>query len=164
VGNTVPAKATCQTSLSFAPVARGAFNGTFQVASNSIDASPVINLSGTGVGPSVSYAPPSLTFGSQAVGTQSAVQSVTITNTSSGDTARDLHINSLSIDGFGAPNFTVDQVYDLCTAATVAPGQSCSVGLRFTPIRTGATDATLRVEHDAYVDPARVTMTGNGVP
>jgi hypothetical protein len=163
-GNTVPAKATCQTNLSFAPVARGPLVGTFQVASNSIDSSPVINLSGTGVGPSVTYAPTSHAFGTQAVGTQSDVKTVTITNNSSGDSARDLHINSLSIDGFGAPNFLVDQVYDLCTAATVAPGQSCTVGIRFAPIRTGATDATLRVEHDAFIDPPRVTLSGTGNP
>jgi hypothetical protein len=109
----------------------------------------------------VSYSPASFAFGNQSVGTQSdPPKMVTIKNT--GD--RDLHINSLSIDGFGAPNFLVDQVYDLCTAATLAPNATCTVGIRFAPIRTGATDATLRVEHDAYVDPPRVTMNGNGVP
>jgi hypothetical protein len=161
-GNAVPAKATCQTNLSFAPVARGPLSGTFQVASNSIDPSPLISLSGTGVGPSVAYAPASHAFGTQAVGTQSEVRTVTVSNNSSGDSARDLHINSLSIDGFGAPNFLVDQVADLCTGATVAPGQSCTVGIRFAPIRPGATDATLRVEHDAFIDPVRVTLSGTG--
>jgi hypothetical protein len=84
---------------------------------------------------------------------------VTITN--SGD--RDLHINSISIDGFGAPNFVVDQVFDLCTAATLAPNATCQVGIRFAPIRPGATNATLRVEHDAYFDAPRVTLTGTGI-
>jgi hypothetical protein len=165
-GNIIPAKSSCEIDLSFSPVARGAISGSFSLDAGSIDPSPTISLSGTGVGPSVAYAPASLTFPNTAVGDQSAIQTVTITNTSdpaAGGTGRDLHINSLSIEGFGSPNFLIDQAADLCSGATITPGSSCTVGLRFAPIRTGATDANLRVEHDAFVDPARVTFSGTGV-
>jgi titin len=159
-GNILAAKTSCRVELTFTPQARGAITGTFWVSSNSIDPSPILSLSGSGVGPALSYSPTSIAFGNQNVGTQSdPVRTVRITNT--GD--RDLHITSISIDGFGAPNFMVDQVYDLCTAATVIPGGFCTVGIRFAPIRAGYSDATLRVEHDAFADPPRVTLSGTGV-
>jgi hypothetical protein len=157
-GNTIFAKTSCQFQLTFTPVQRDGITGTFSLASNSIDASPVISLSGTGVGPIIGYSPASIAFGSQAVDTLSDVRTVTITNSGN----RDLYINSVSIDGFGAPNFLIDQVYDLCTGALVAPATSCTVGIRFAPIRTGATSATVKVEHDAFVDPAKVTLSGTG--
>jgi hypothetical protein len=171
-GNITPAGSTCQVELSFTPVVRGSITGTFSVTSNSIGGGagggttagpdPTLSLAGRGVGPAISYSPTSLAFGNQAVGTESALQMVTITNNAPAATARDLHINSISIEGFGAPNYVVDQASDLCTAATLAAGQSCTVGIKFAPIRTGPADATLRVEHDAYVDPPRVTLSGSG--
>jgi hypothetical protein len=157
-GNTIFAKTSCQFQLTFTPVQRDGITGTFSLASNSIDASPVISLSGTGVGPIIGYSPASIAFGNQAVDTLSDLRTVTITNSGN----RDLYINSVSIDGFGAPNFLIDQVYDLCTGALVAPNASCTVGIRFAPIRAGATSATVKVEHDAFVDPAKVTLSGTG--
>jgi hypothetical protein len=166
-GNITPAQGSCEIDLSFTPVARGAISGSFSVDAGAIDPSPVISLSGTGVGPDIAYAPASLLFPDTAVSTQSSLQTITIRNSSdptAGGTGRDLHINSLSIEGFGAPNFLIDQASDLCTGATLKPNDSCTVGLAFAPIREGLTDGNLKVEHDAFQDPARVTFSGRGTP
>jgi hypothetical protein len=100
-----------------------------------------------------------MSFGLVTVGEASDAQTLTIRN--SGD--RPLSINAVSIEGSGAPNFTVDQVLDMCTGFQLAAnGGSCTVGIRFTPIRTGAADARIRVEHDAYINPAQVAVSGTG--
>jgi hypothetical protein len=166
-GNITPAAGSCEIDIAFTPVIRGAISGSFSVDSSAIDPSPTVSLAGMGVGPDIAYAPGSMLFPDTAVSTQSADQTVTIRNSSdptAGGTGRDLHINSLSIEGFGAPNFLVNQSADLCTGATLKPGDSCTVGIAFAPIREGALDANLKVEHDAFVDPPRVTFSGKGTP
>src|SRR5207249_5773955 len=51
------------------------------IRSNAQGSPQTVTLSGTGLGPVVSLSPPSLTFGTQLVGTASAAQAVTLHNT-----------------------------------------------------------------------------------
>ena len=74
--------------------------------------------------PGVAFAPTSLTFAAQAVGTTSAPQSITITNTGNAG----LFINSAATRGADPLDFT--QVDDGCSGLTLAPGSSCSVSIK----------------------------------
>src|SRR5437763_12543549 len=81
--------------------------------------------------PAVTFNPTSLTYGAQAIGTTSAPQSITITNTGSAS----LFVNSAQTRGTDPLDFT--QVGDSCSGVTLAPGTSCSVSITFKPIASG---------------------------
>lgn len=102
----------------------------------------------------VTFTPASLTFGSQAVGTTSAPQSVTLTNT--GDAS--LFINGVSISQTGL-DFNTDEA---CAGLTLTPGTSCSMSVVFNPSLTGTRTATLNVTDNAAGSPQTVPLTGTG--
>ena len=104
--------------------------------------------------PSVTFTPTSLTFAAQAIGTTSAPQSITITNTGKAS----LFINSAAV-----PN-TLDftEVNDGCSGLTLAAGTSCSVSITFSPTGSGTRSATFTLTDNAAGSPQRVPMTGTG--
>ena len=77
---------------------------------------------------SISIVPSSLNFGSQTVGTSSAGQSVTVTNTG----ATSLTFTAISNSGTNPKDFA--GVVYTCTK-TLAPGASCTITVKFTPQR-----------------------------
>lgn len=104
--------------------------------------------------PAVTFTPTSLTFGSQAVGTTSAPQSVTVTNSGTAN----LFINGVSITQAGL-DFNTDEA---CAGLTLAPGTSCSMSVVFNPSLTGTRTATLNVTDNAAGSPQTVPLTGTG--
>ncbi|MGE0549379.1 MAG: choice-of-anchor D domain-containing protein [Kofleriaceae bacterium] len=73
-------------TVTMAPSSVGAKSATIVVTSNDPDNGTLtITLAGTGVSPTASVDPTSLAFGTVEVGTQSAGQSVTVTNTGTSD-------------------------------------------------------------------------------
>src|SRR5262249_39678779 len=96
-------------------------------------------------------------FGNQTVGGTSAAQSVTVTNTGSAT----LTLSALTLGGTNAADFARSGT---CTATTsLAPTQSCTVGITFTPGAAGARTATLQVTSNAATSPDSVSLTGTGV-
>jgi hypothetical protein len=97
--------------------------------------------------------PTSLSFGNQALHTQSAAQTVTLKNTAE----TPLEITGLDVTG----DF---QVKNGCPA-TLAAGASCTLAVTFTPSATGARTGTFTV-HDNWSgsvsDPQTVELTGTG--
>src|SRR4051795_12710694 len=106
--------------------------------------------------PSVTFTPTSLTFAAQAIGTTSAPQSITITNTGSAS----LFINSAATRGADALDFT--QVDDGCSGLTLPAGSSCSVSITFSPTATGARSGTFILTDNAPASPQTVPITGPG--
>ncbi|EEF27023.1 Ice nucleation protein, putative [Ricinus communis] len=78
--------ATCTVNVTFAPVTLGAQSGTLTIATNG--GNQAVSLSGTGLLAVLAASPSSLAFGNQTVGTTSASQTVTLTN--SGNTSATL--------------------------------------------------------------------------
>lgn len=106
--------------------------------------------------PVVSLSSASLDFGNQAVGTTSAEMTLTVTNSGSAD----LNITTVTLSGadmadFGTPTNT-------CAGATIVPGDTCSVGVTFTPSATGAESASLAFTDDASDSPQTVALIGTG--
>jgi hypothetical protein len=97
--------------------------------------------------------PASLTFGSQAIGTTSAPQTVTITNTGTAN----LLINGEAISGPDAGDFGAAEN---CAGLTLTPGTSCAESITFSPTATGTRSATLTVT--AGGSPQTVSLTGTG--
>ena len=79
--NALASGSICTVSVFFTPAAAGLRSASLTVNDNA-SVSPTVALSGTGIVPVV-VSPSSLSFGSQAKGTTSAAQSLTLTNNQS---------------------------------------------------------------------------------
>ncbi len=105
--------------------------------------------------PAVLVNPTSIDFGDVQVFNWSASQTVTLTNTGTGD----LHIGAISNDG----EFWVLPWADNCSNQTVIPTGTCTFEVIFTPSSTGAKTGTVSIPSDAATTPDTVALTGNGV-
>src|SRR3954465_9001129 len=99
----------------------------------------------------VTFSPSSLTFAAQNVGTTSASQTVTATNTSGSS----FLVNSAAVHSL---DFTV--VDDQCSGLTIANGASCTVSITFSPTTTGTRTADYVFTHN-NVD-SNVPLPGSG--
>src|SRR5438046_3872028 len=111
---------------------------------------------GTTGAPAVTFTPSSLTFAAQAIGTTSAPQSITITNTGNAS----LFINSAATRGANPLDFT--QMDDGCSGLTLAAGTGCSVSIAFSPTASGTRSATFILTDNAAGSPQTVPITGTG--
>ena len=152
---------SCTVNVTFTPMATGTLTGTVTVTYTSTgSATPqttTITLTGTGTaasGGTITIAPTSLTFGGQAVGTTSAGQNVTVSNT--GGTAVTFTSIVTSGDFAGA---TLAQ----CPSIPVE-GEPCVLSITFKPTATGTRNGTITFTDNATGSPQTVTLTGTGTP
>jgi hypothetical protein len=148
----VAPQSTCAIKVVFSPTTTGTENATVTVTDNAPDSPESTTLTGVGVGagPAVTLSPTSLTFATQLVGTSSAPQNVTLTNTGSGT----LSITSIATTGdFSQTNNC---------AATIAVGASCTITVTFTPTTINTRTGTVAVTDNAPASPQTVTLTGTG--
>ena len=116
---------------------------------------------GGGGGAVASPSTTGLTFGVAqplAVGSTSAPQVVTITNT--GTQQLGFGAAAVSITGATPAPFALSS--DACSRQTLAPGQSCAVAVTFTPTTTSAVGAQLSFSDTASGSPQTVSLTGVG--
>lgn len=152
-GASLAAGASCAVSVAFKPTAAGARSGTVTI--NWTGGSRAVALSGTGqaaVSQGQLAMPGPLNFGSQSVGTPSALQSATITNTGGSPVA----VSSVASSNPG--EFPV--VTNGC--GTVAPGGSCSVSFRFQPSAAGVRSALVTVASNGVGSPQSFALSGTG--
>ena len=152
---TLTASESATFDVTFAPAATGSVTGTVSIRSSAHNLSLTISLSGTGVaGPSANLSATSLAFGSQAVGTASTVQTVTLSNTGSGA----LSITSLTVTGTNASNFAQTNT----CGSSVAPGGTCTISVTFTPTASGSLTASVSITDNAAGSPQSVSLSGTG--
>src|SRR6266436_1769545 len=145
------AAASCTISVIFAPVAAGTRTGTLVITDNASGSPHNVPLTGRGLAATtVSLSPSSLSFGSQAVGTTSAPQPVTLTNTGTGT----LNVVDIATTGDFA------QTNNCGTSMTA--GASCTINVSFTPAASGTRTGTLSVTDNADASPQSVTLSGSG--
>jgi F5/8 type C domain/Abnormal spindle-like microcephaly-assoc'd, ASPM-SPD-2-Hydin len=101
-------------------------------------------------GPTLTASPASLSFGNQAVGSASAAQTVTVSNT--GTAAA-----SLSSVSAAAPFAETNTC-----GSSLAAGASCTVSVKFTPAEAGAASGSLSVASNAPGSPLTVGLSGTG--
>ncbi len=104
--------------------------------------------------PTAAESSTSLTFASQPQGTASAEQKVTVTNNGSAP----LIVSGTVLGGSNTGDYLID---DGCQEQ-VAPGSSCSDGVRFDPQSAGASSATLTFLTNAATPPPAVSLSGSG--
>jgi hypothetical protein len=160
-GKLAPA-ASCAIGVTFNPSTPGPKDGQLQVSSQGGLAAPAsVELSGEGAGPEASLAPDSLSFGSLPLGTASAPQAFTLTNTGS----LDLTISWLSlVDELHGDSDQFRLSGGTCVAGSVvSPGGSCTVEARFVPTRSGQLFTDLRIGSNAPGLSRRVELGGVGI-
>lgn len=106
--------------------------------------------------PSVSFSPLTLTFGPQNVGATSPPQTETIANAGTAN----LILSTVTLGGANANDFATNS--DTCTGTTLAPKNSCSLSLTFTPSVTGSLNASLIFADNASNSPQTISLTGVG--
>jgi Cep192 domain 4 len=153
-GSSLAAGANCAINVTFTAGATGARSGSLSIADNASGSPQVVALTGTGVSvtTTVTVAPVSLAFGSQAVGTTSAAQSVTLSNTGSA---------ALSISGITvSANFAQT---NNC-GSSLAAGGNCKINVTFSPSMSTNYAGSLTITDNAGNSPQSVTLTGAGGP
>lgn len=148
-GSSVAAKSDCQIQVTFTPTLAVSKSGVVTVTSNAGDSPDNIQLHGTGVSPTVTVSPASLTFGNQAVGTTSPTQAVTITNNQT---------KALSITSIAAS--TEFSETNNCPAS-LAAAANCTVKVAFAPTQTGQQSGTLTITDNVTGSPQVVTLSGS---
>jgi hypothetical protein len=141
----------CTISVTFTPTASGTRAGTLTIASNDAASPATVALSGTGGTAGVVFAPASLTFPRQGVGTTSAPQSVVLTNNGNSD----LQITSISATG--------DFGYTGCGfPLTLVSGASCTFSVTFSPLSNGVLTGAITVADNAPGSPHQLALSGTG--
>jgi hypothetical protein len=151
----VAAGATCTISVSFSPSTAGTRQSTVTVTSNGVGSPQTIAVSGTGTGvaPVGQLAvPASVTFGPQVVGTSSAGNVLTVTNTGTAG------VNVASVTSSAPAEFAISAN----TCVTVAAGASCAITVVFSPTAAGARSATITVTSNGVGSPQVIAASGTG--
>jgi hypothetical protein len=137
-GGTVASGDTCTIDVTFTPTAIGTRSGSVTINDNASGSPQSFSLTGTGVAtaPVAGVSTSSLTFGYQLLGTTSAPQPVTLSNT--GNVA--LNVTSIvTIGDFSQTNNC---------GVSVAAGSSCTINVTFTP------------QSQLFLPPVPPTLTG----
>jgi sugar lactone lactonase YvrE len=106
--------------------------------------------------PFVALSPASLSFSTQAKGTTSAAQTVTLTNTGTAP----LTISSMALSGTNVGDFAEANT----CGGSVNSGANCVISVTYTPTATGASAATLTITDNAPGSPHAISLSGTTQP
>ena len=144
----------CTLHITFTPTATGTRSGAITFTDNATGSPQSVILAGTGTSSSttIGITPTSLTFGSQAVGTTSPAQMVTVSNTG----GNPLTFTSITTSGDFA-GATLAQCPSIAVEA-----EPCVFSITFKPTVTGTRTGTITFTDNATGSPQTVTLTGTG--
>jgi hypothetical protein len=153
-GSTVLAGANCTFNISFKPTTASAlretdaYYGDLVIYSNDPASPTQLRLSGSGT--PVSYAPKTLTFAAQSVGTTSAPQNITVTNHGN---------NTLT---FGSVTTTGPFASTNTCMGGLSLNTKCTVSVTFSPTKTGAASGTVTLVDSGGDSPQVIKVSGTG--
>lgn len=149
----VAINASCTVGVQFAPQTAGTKSAALSFADDAAGSPQTMALAGAAPSPSgIQITPSALTFASQAVGTKSAAQLVTIGNT--GGTA--LAVNALSLTGTNAADFGET---NNCPPS-LAANASCVTSVVFGPTAPGTRSASLTITDNGTGSPQQIALSG----
>ncbi len=141
---------SCTITVTFTPQAAGTRIASINLADNAPDTPQSVSLTGVGGTPAASFSPTSLSFESQNVGTTSAAQSVTLTNTGTAP--------------MGIPSVAASGDFAQTNNCPVSLGinANCAISVTFTPSTSGTRTGSISVTDTAAGSPQSVGLTGTG--
>jgi hypothetical protein len=152
---TVNPGASCTVTVQFAPTTFGAKSASVSIAHNAVGSPSAVTLSGTGIAPSAQASPALLSFANQIIGTTSAVQVITLSNSGNAN----LVVSAVTMTGIDPTQFAI---VNGCTAA-VAPAGSCTINVTFKPTTAGQKTASVSITHNAPGSSSSVLVMGTGI-
>jgi hypothetical protein len=157
-GLVIAAGSSVPVSVTFTPAAAQAYTSSLTITSHDVanDAHTATDsVTGTGITgvKQLTVSPTSLSFGNVSLG-KTAYQSFTITN--SGNLP-------LTIDKAAPPAAPFSVADPISEGQEIAPGESMTVTVGFTPVATGAVSGVYQITADTGAGPQPVTITATGV-
>jgi hypothetical protein len=144
--------------LRFAPAQQRSYTTTLRLAHDASPATSEFVVTGRGVAAAIE-APVTFATGNVRVGSNADAPPLVIHNT--GDAS--MTVTAINLSGAMASDFTVTGSTP-AVPATIAPGDSMVVQIRFQPSARGSRSATLSIVSNALTSPvATVTLQGNGL-
>jgi hypothetical protein len=157
---TLAAGANCSITVTFTPTIAAAETANISVADNAFGSPQTVLLNGTGTSvapaPNVSFAPPSLTFASQTVGTSSPPQNITMTNTGNAT----LTFSNITIAGPNAADFTRGAATTCNNSGSLDPAAACVLSLVYKPAAAGPSTAMILVADNVTGGTQTVALSG----
>jgi sugar lactone lactonase YvrE len=144
----------CTFQITFTPTVAGTRTGTITFTDNATGSPQTVTLTGTGVAVAIGITPTALTFGSQAVGTTSAGQTVTVSNNGNFP----LNFSSIVTSGDFA-GATLAQCPNIGEE-----NPPCVFSITFKPTATGTRTGAITFTDNGTGSPQTVTLTGTGTP
>jgi parallel beta-helix repeat protein len=149
-GSSLAANGSCTVNVTFKPTAAGSRSGTLTVNAGGVTNTVALSGTGTAPGPVLNANPASLTFAGTVVGSSSAAQNVTVTN--SGTTTAT--VSGVSVTG----DYTQTN-----NCSTIAVNASCVVTVTFKPTASGTRTGALTVTSNANNSPTSIALSGSGI-
>lgn len=162
-----PNGGACVIALDFAPTVVGSASASISITDNaSSGPNPqTVTLTGAGTGAiatlttSPPTSPPSLTFGSVALGSSSTVLTATLTNTGNVP----LILTSLGLTGTNLGDFQLTAQTTCTLGGTgIAPAASCNIAADFIPQASGSRFASVSIADNAAGSPQTISLSGTG--
>jgi trimeric autotransporter adhesin len=150
---------SCQLSLRAAPTVTGEAVASLSIPSDDPTSPATVALSGTGTTPDLRVSPSSLQFGTQSIGEVRPTQTIDFDN--SADGTGPLVAGGVSLAGADAGDF--DLVFDNCSGASIPPGDDCQIGVRYAPVASGPSQASVQIPSNGSTLPVEVALSGTGV-
>lgn len=149
---TVPEGDSCSIDTSYVATPGSSCFAALEINSNASVPAMLIGISAPSFSctPSLEFAPVGLAFGSQATGTTSAPQTITLTNTAHGA------VTFSSITG------TAEFPETNTCGTSLALGASCTVSVSFAPLADGPRTGTLAIAGDLGPNPQTIPLSGTG--
>jgi hypothetical protein len=146
--------ASCTIHGHFAPTTTGALAAVITIRDSANTSPQTITLSATGTTPPVTLSTTSVTFPATHVGTSSASQIVTMTNTGTSV----LSITSIAVTGTNASSF----IFANNCGTSLALGASCTIHGHFAPTVMGVLTAAITISDSAAGSPQKFALSGTG--
>jgi hypothetical protein len=148
--------ASCTLRVVFSPTQAGQTTATLSISSTTQGAVPVgtgiVTLSGSGQATSgLNVSPSQLTFAETVLGSSSAAQTVTVSNSST------IAASQLTV----VPTAPFSLTQNTCPA-TLAANSSCTVGVVFSPTSVGPVTGALQGSLSSIVNTASLALSGTG--
>jgi sugar lactone lactonase YvrE len=154
-GSAVTAGSSCVITVTFTPNTTGSNSAIVSIADDAPGSPQAGTLFGLGTGATATMTPAKLTFTTQAVGTQSTAQAVTVTNSGK----ETLNISAILFTGTNNGDFSQTTT----CGATVLPAGTCTISVTFQPTAGGSRTASLTLNDSAGDSPQSINLFGTGI-
>ena len=154
-GATLAVGASCSFNVSFSPATAGSFAASLSISDNAPNSPQIVQLSGSGIAPSLSIAPTSASFGTATMGIASNAVPVVVTNSGTST----ITVSTVTVTGADAADFSAP---NNCVPA-IAAGKTCTINLSFNPTGGGTRTAAIQIADNAPNSPQSIAVSGSAV-